>query len=162
MRRIPEEHGASAVPAGCRLPIEDVVLQDQRVRRAGDDLRDAERPARKCLPQIRAPLRLRDVRPLRERRRGPPVDLPGPQLVVGRAAAGAEDLSTRLRPVEREVADAAEDGLAGVARRTVVEHVSSHDRVEAVGADQQVAGECRAVAQRDPHLPVGLLERDDL
>jgi hypothetical protein len=53
-----------------------------------------------------------------------------------------EQLATDVRSVEREVAEAAKDRLARVARRPVAEHVLAHDGVEAIGTDQKIARNC--------------------
>ena len=67
------------------------------------------------------------------------------------ASPVAEDLAAEIRLREALVGDAAEDRLARVARRPVAEHVSPHDGVEPVGADQEIAFERAAVLEDGAH-----------
>src|SRR5262249_49442280 len=152
MGRVAHQHDALAMPCRGRCSIEDVVLQDAFRWGAREERRQAVGPVRKSFLQVLAASRFGYVGSRGEGTRRPPLAAASSDVVEGGPLARAEPLATDVGRVEGGCRDPAEDRLPRISRRTIAENVGAHDRIEPVGAHEEISRDGRRLtgdAHRD-------------
>ena len=166
MGGIAQQHDAPDPPVRQRLAVVERLAQ--QLRRLRDDGADGVVPAGIFGQRIldaafgqpglaRRLLRAADADPVE----GPP----GRHVVLHDAAVRSHPDAGDLRHIEMRDAlgrhQPAPGDVAGVARQLLAEHLSAHRRMDAVGADQNVAGRGAAIGERQGDAVAILIEALD-